>query len=121
MSGGWDYCSQHLLAGRISAGLCGAQLLELPIAIGWAECPAVALLDSGATHFFLSERVAQLANLHLDTSARLDVCLEDGEQRACLGVAHEVRVAFAPGVVKCWDFWIVPLAMDLILGLPWLQ
>ena len=94
-----SYCSQHLLASRIAAGLGGAQLLELPIAIGWAECPAVALLDSGATHCFLSEWVAQLANLHLDTSSRLDVCLEDGEQWTCLGVAHKVRVTFAPGVV----------------------
>ena len=54
-------------------------------------------------------------------SARLDIHLEDGEQWACLGVACKVHVTFAPGVVQCWDFWIVPLAMDLILGLPWLQ
>ena len=121
MSGGRDHCSQHLPASRIAAGLGGAQLLELPIAIGWAECPVVALLDSGATHCFFSERVAQLANLHLDISARLDVRLADREQRACFGVARKVRVTFAPGVVQCWDFWIVPLAMDLILGLPWLQ
>ena len=99
MSCGWDHCSQHLPAGRIAAGLGGAQLLELPIAIGRAECPAVALLDSGATHCFLSERVAKLANLHLDTSSRLNVRLADGEQRACLGVACKIRVTFAPGVV----------------------
>ena len=80
MSGGQDYCSQRLAAGRIAAGLGGAQLLELPAAIGRAECPAVALLNSGATHCFLSERITQLANLHLDMSARLDFCLADGEQ-----------------------------------------
>ena len=54
-------------------------------------------------------------------SARLDVCLEDGEQWACLEVAHKGHVTLAPGVVQCWVFWIVPLAMDLIPFLPWLQ
>ena len=121
MSAGRDHCSQCLLAGRIAAGLGAAQLLELPVAIGWAECPAVALLDSGATHCFLSEWITQLAYLHLDMSTRLDVCLADGEQWACLGVAHKVRVTFVPGFVQGWDFWVVPLAMDLILGLLWLQ
>ena len=56
----------------------GAQLLELPVAIGRAECPTMALLNRGATHCFLNEWVAQLANLHLDMSARLDIHLEDG-------------------------------------------
>ena len=87
---------------------------------GLAECPAVALLDCHATHCFLSERIAQLANLHLDTNARLDVYMGGGEHRACLGVACKVHVTFAPGVIQCWDFCIVPLAMDLILSLPWL-
>ena len=117
MSGGRDHCSQRLPAGKIAAGLGGAQLLELLIAIGQAECPAVALLGSSATHCFLSKWIAQLANLHLHTSSRVDIYLADGEQRACLGVAHKVCVTFSPGVVQCWDFWIVPLAMDLILGL----
>ena len=99
MSSGWDQCSQCLPARRIAAGLAGAQLLEIPIAIERAECPAVALLNSGATHCFLSEQIAQLANLHLDMSARLDIHLVEGEQWACLGVARKVHVAFAPGVV----------------------
>ena len=81
--------------------LGGSQLLEFPIAIGWAECSTVALLDSSATHCFLSERIVQLANLHLNMSARLDIYPEDGEQWACLVLAHKVRVTFAPMVVKC--------------------
>ena len=54
VSGSQDYCQQCLPAGRIAAGLGSAQLLEIPIAIGRAECPALALLDSGASHYFLS-------------------------------------------------------------------
>ena len=101
MSGGQDHCSQSLPAAKIAAGLGVAQLLELPVAIGWAECYAVALFTSGATHCFLSEWIAQLASLHLDMSARLDVHLADGEQWACLGGPRKVHVTFASGIVKC--------------------
>ena len=75
------------------------QLLELPIAIGWEECHTMELLNIGATHCFLGEWIAQLANLHLDISSRLDVCLVDREQWASLGVACKVHVNFAPGIV----------------------
>ena len=67
----------------MAAGLDGAQLLVL-IAIGQVKYSKVALLKSGATYCFLSERIAQPTGLHLDISTRLDVCLVDGEQCACL-------------------------------------
>ena len=47
--------------------------------------------------------------------------MADGELRASQGLARNVRVEFAPGVMQVWDFWVVPLAMDAILGLPWLR
>ena len=31
-----------------------------------------------------------------------------------------MHITFAPGVVQTLDFWVVPLAMDAILGMPWL-
>ena len=77
----------------------GDQLLELPIAIGWGECHTMEVLNISATHCFLGARIAQLANLHLDISSRLNVCLVDKEQWACLGVACKVHVNFAPGIV----------------------
>ena len=101
MSADRDYCSQSLPAERIAAGLGGGQLLKLPIAIGWAECPTVAQPNSGAAHCFLSEWITRLANLHIGTSAKLDICLVDREQWACLGVACKVCVTFAPGIVQC--------------------
>ena len=88
----------------IAAGLGGSQLLELPIAIGLADCPVVALLDSGATHCFLSEWITQLASLNLVTRARLDVQLADRKQLTCLGVACKFRAAFGPRIIQCWDF-----------------
>ena len=53
---------------------------------------------------------------------KLNVQLADGETRMLsLGLARAVDVTFAPGVVQTLDFWVVPLAMDVILGMPWLQ
>ena len=52
---------------------------------------------------------------------KLNIWLAYGETRAILGLARAVDIAFAPGVVQTLDFWVVPLAMDAILGMPWLQ
>ena len=51
---------------------------------------------------------------------KLNVQLVDGETRANLGLAHAVCVTFALGEVQTLDFWVVTLAMDVILGMQWL-
>ena len=57
------------------------------------------LVDSGAGHNFLSERVALAVGLCVDCSCCLNVKLADGEQHASLGLARGVQVTFSPGVV----------------------
>ena len=47
--------------------------------------------------------------------------MADGELRTSQGLARNVLIEFAPGVMQVWDFRVVPLAMDAILGLPWLR
>ena len=89
--------------------------------MGRAQPKCVALVDSGASHCFLSATVAREAGLVLDASQRLSVHMADGKLPASQGLARNVRVEFAPGVTQVWDFWVVPLAMDAILGLPWLR
>ena len=44
--------------------------------------------------------------------------MADGKLHASQGLARNMRVEFAPGMVQVW---VVPLAMDAILGLPWLR
>ena len=65
-----DRCCQQVKPpeGRIAAGAAGASLLELDVTVGEKGHACVALVDSGASHCFLSERVARLAGLVLDTS-----------------------------------------------------
>ena len=65
--------------------------------------------------------MAKEAGLVLDTSQRLQVHMAEGKLRTSQGLACNVRVEFAPGVMQVWDSWVVPLAMDAMLGLPWLR
>ena len=108
-----------------SAGMAGQyELLEMNLWFSGGTghgTPDLNLVDSGASHNFLSERVALAAGLCVDCSYHLNVKLADGKQYASLGLARGVQVTFEPGVVYPWEFWVVPLAMDAILGAPWLR
>ena len=105
MTSAAGHCPQPIEAyvGR-SAGMAGQhELLELNL---WFSgntghaAPGLTLVDSGASHNFLSERVALAAGLCVDCSCYLNVKLVDGEQCASLGLARGVQVTFAPGVVQ---------------------
>ena len=86
-----------------SAGMAGQhELLELDLWFSGGTghaAPGLTLVDSVASHNFLSERVALAAGLCVDCSCHLNVKLADREQRASLGLAHGVQVTFASGVV----------------------
>ena len=84
--------------GRIAASFAGSSLLELSVAVGPAQTPCVALVDSGASHCFIAEHVARAAGVCWDVGVRLGVRLADGELRPCLGLARAVHVRFLPGV-----------------------
>ena len=97
--------------------------MELDLWFGSNNGPVsqgLTLIYSSTSHNFLSKKVAAAAQLPIDRMYKLNVWLVDGEIYACLGLAHAVHVTFAPGVVQTLDFWVVPLAMDTILGMPWL-
>ena len=79
------------------------------------------MIDSGASHKFLSEKVAVAAQLPIDRICKLNIWLADGETRARLGLARAFCITFAPVVVQTPNFWVVPLAMDVILEILWLQ
>ena len=72
--------------------------------MGCAQHKCVALIDSGASHCFLSATVAREAGLVLDTSQCLQVSMADDKLHASQGLARNVRVEFAPGVMQLWDF-----------------
>ena len=80
-------------AGSIAVGgAAGEQLLELECTVGHAQQKCVALIDSGASHCFLSATAARAAGLVLDTSHRLQVHMTDGELHASQGLTRNVQV-----------------------------
>ena len=54
----------------------------------------------------------------VDTTTQLNVHLANREMKASLGLAHDVCIRFMSGVTQKLDFSLVPLAMDAILGTP---
>ena len=52
----------------------------------------------------------------VDTTSQPSVHLADREMRASLGLIRGVCIKFMPGVAQKWDFWVVPLDIDAILG-----
>ena len=95
--------------------------MELDLWFGSNNGPVsqgLTLIDSSASHNFLSEKAVATAQLPIDKMCKLNVQLANGEIRASLGLSHAVRITFAPGMVQTLEFCVVPLAMDAILGMP---
>ena len=107
--------------GMIAASFAGSSLLELSVVVEPAQTPCVALVDSGALHCFIAEHVARTVGVCWDVGVHLGVRLADGKLRPCLKLACAVHVQFCPGVWQPVDCWVVPLAMDFLLGQPWLR
>ena len=76
------------------------------------------MINIGANHNFPSEKVAVVAKLSIERMCKLNVQLAGGKTHNSLGLSHAVCANFSLGVVQPLDFWVVPLAMDAILGIP---
>ena len=127
MTNAAGHCPQPLTRQIVVVGTQGEsglhKFLELDLWFGNSKRPVsrgLTLIDSGASHNFLSEKVAVAAQLPIDRMCKLNFWLANGETRTSLGLSHAVCITFAPGVVQTLDFWFVPLAMYVILGMPWL-
>ena len=57
----------------------------------------------------------------VNDTAQVKVCIADRKIRTSMGLAHNVCIGFMPVANQRWDFWVVPLAMDAILGTPLLK
>lgn len=77
------------------------------------------MIDNGASHCFISEKVAHQLNLPMDTSCRFSVALGNGQQVSAKGLCRQVPLYLHSHtfVVDCFVF---PLGgVDLILGVSW--
>jgi len=100
------------------AGVRLSDTLRVRVVVG--SVSLVALLDSGSSHNFISERAAQRMGLLVVSRTRLSAVVANGKRIACPGVLPQ-----APFVIQgssfTADLFIMPLArFDVVLGAQWL-
>lgn len=114
-----DTALQSLQLSRLSShGFDGFQTLKLFTLVHNRRC--LTMVDSGASHCFISARLADTLQLPLDSAQSIPVVLGDGTRVSSRGVCKNVPVVISEHVfhLTCYVF---PLRnVDLILGVSWL-
>jgi len=93
------------------------QLLSLDTTIG--DRQATCLLDSGASHNFLSADWCQVGGLVYESSKHFDVRLADGQEVPAIG---KIRCLVDLGPMKtALTFHVLQCDIPCVLGIPFLQ
>ncbi|KAH6775676.1 hypothetical protein C2S52_013237 [Perilla frutescens var. hirtella] len=110
---------QQLQLSRLSSdGFDGAQTLKLFSKVHGRQM--LTMIDSGASHCFISDYLARLLELPIDSSADIAVVLGDGTRIRTRGVCKVVLFIISDRTfhITCYVF---PLrSVDVILGVSWL-
>ena len=86
-----------------------------------AGLPVLALIDSGASHNFISEDIVQRLKMKGDEEQTFWVRLGDGRRRKTAGICKAIALNLE-GVELAADFHVFPLGgVDVILGVAWLK
>lgn len=81
----------------------------------------IALIDSGATHCFISEKEASRLGLTLTPTKPFSVRVADGHPLRCHGAYRAVPTELN-GEVFAIDFFSLPLSgLDVVIGVSWLE
>lgn len=81
----------------------------------------IALIDSGSTHNFITDKVANRLNLKLTVTKPFHVRVADGHPIRCIGAYHQVLTT-VDGVTFYIDYYALPLTgQDIVLGMQWLH
>ena len=79
------------------------------------------LIDSGSTHNFVSEKVAQMLHLPVIPTRPFIVKVADGNRLQCQGRFEKVRVILQ-GIPFSLTLYSLPLTgLDFVLGIEWLE
>ncbi|CAH9140159.1 unnamed protein product [Cuscuta epithymum] len=100
-------------------GIDGPKTLKF---LGWvANQEVVIMVDSGASHNFISEKLKDHINHPLNATHRFGVRLGDGRQEQSSGKYSQLPVNLGP-VTMSLDCYLFPLGgVDIILGMAWLE
>nr|GEX58012.1 hypothetical protein [Tanacetum cinerariifolium] len=81
----------------------------------------VVLIDSGATHNFLSVKLVGPLNVMVTGTRQTGVVLGNGKSETSVGMCHGLKLKL-PGLVVIDDFYPLELgSTDVILGMKWLR
>ncbi|XP_057770633.1 uncharacterized protein LOC130990415 [Salvia miltiorrhiza] len=101
------------------AGIDTARTMRLHAKLG--EHSIIVLIDSGASHNFISRTLVSRLQLQPDKRERFGVLLGNGVRQETEGECRKIEVTLAecPFVL---DFYVFPLGgVDMILGMTWLS
>lgn len=78
------------------------------------------MIDSGASHCFISEKLVRALQLLVDSTTGLLVVLGDGTQIQTQGICKDVKFVL-DSTIFIITFYVFPLSsVDAILGVTWL-
>ncbi|XP_073035244.1 uncharacterized protein [Primulina eburnea] len=100
-------------------GINHPQTLKMRARVAGRE--VVAMVDSGASHNFVSKKLIAELGLVCDESITFGVCLGDGCRVSCQGVCRELEVDLGQCRVKIEGYLFELGGIDLILGVDWLR
>lgn len=101
------------------SGVRTADTMQVQVRLGNAVL--VALIDTGLTHNFLADSMADSTGLPLVCTAKVHVRVANGDKVSCPGAYRAARFSIA-NEVFIDDFFALPLAgYDVVLGTRWLK
>ncbi|KZV50196.1 hypothetical protein F511_26056 [Dorcoceras hygrometricum] len=81
----------------------------------------VIMVDSGASHNFVSRPLVEKLGLMIDETVRFGVCLGDGGKVRCQGVCRNLNVELGMYTVAITGHLFELGGVDVILGVDWLR
>ncbi|KZV13849.1 hypothetical protein F511_44950 [Dorcoceras hygrometricum] len=81
----------------------------------------VIMVDSGASHNFVSRPLVEKLGLTIDETVRFGVCLGDGGKVRCQGVCRNLNVELGMYTVEITGHLFELGGVDVILGVDWLR
>ncbi|KZV38810.1 hypothetical protein F511_32692 [Dorcoceras hygrometricum] len=102
-----------------SSGMSQPQTLKLKGKIGGEE--VVIMIDSGASHNFVSRTLIEKFGFEVDEAVRFGVCLGDGGKVQCHGVCRNLLVELGTYALTITGHLFELGGVDVILGVDWLR
>ncbi|KAD3068970.1 hypothetical protein E3N88_36850 [Mikania micrantha] len=83
--------------------------------------PLQILIDSGSTHNFLNDKIADKLNCVIQSVKNMPVTIADGNQLSCVQLCKDFQWLMQGNWFKA-DMLVIPLSTyDIVLGIQWLQ